>query len=81
MWKSDNPAFLSLKEISDQCGISLSQITVGKLWDQGELAKPVPAQIPSPADFGACLAQSKAQISYPGTGVMIWYGSMSNWVS
>lgn len=81
MWHSDNNGFLSLAQISQQCNIPMDKITVGKLWNKNELAHAnTEAQIPTPKDFGTCLAQAKAQVNYPETGVMVWYGEMNNWV-
>lgn len=59
MWKSQDAGFLSLNEISQQCSIPLSMITVGKLWDKAQLATDVPDKVPTAEDFGTCLAQAK----------------------
>lgn len=80
MWASTDAAFLSLKEISDMCSIPMNMITVGKLWSSSDLATNVPAEVPTPADFGTCLKQAQAQINYPDTGVMVWAAHMDNWV-
>jgi hypothetical protein len=58
----------------------MSMITVGKLWNKAELAHDTPAQIPAPAELGTCLAQAKATVGYPQTGMMIWVAEMNNWV-
>lgn len=63
------------------CGIPQSQITVGKLWSVSDLATAdVAAEVPAPADLGACIAQAKATSGYPGTGIMIWAAHTDNWV-
>ncbi|TXT10477.1 uncharacterized protein COLE_04411 [Cutaneotrichosporon oleaginosum] len=79
LWNSSDPAFLSLGQIATMCGISQSQITVGRLWDHADLATSNSAdQIPTPADNGACIAQAAAH-GYPGTGMMVWSGHKDNW--
>lgn len=80
MWSSTNTAFLSLQEISNECSIPMSKITVGQLWDSSDLATAVPAEVVTGTELGTCLAQAKSQISYPETGVMVWAAHMDNWV-
>lgn len=71
---SDNGAFLALGDISGMCGIPMSKLAVGKLWDKGELAHPnTEDQIMDPTALGQCLASS-------GTGgVMVWSASLGSW--
>jgi hypothetical protein len=80
-WNSDNSAFLSLKQITDMCGIPLSKAAIGKLWSTSQLAHDTPDQVPSPEILGGCIAQAGSQFGYPGTGIMIWVAEMGNWVS
>ncbi|WOO80092.1 uncharacterized protein LOC62_03G003603 [Vanrija pseudolonga] len=79
-WNSANPAFLSVNQISQACGIPLSQITIGKLWSQSDSATAGSAdELPNPTDFATCLNQFKAQSNYPLTGIMVWAAHMNDW--
>lgn len=71
---SDNGAFLALGDISSMCGIPMNKMTVGKLWDKGELAHAgTEDQIMDPTALGQCLASA-------GTGgVMVWSASLGSW--
>ncbi|KAL1411798.1 hypothetical protein Q8F55_002765 [Vanrija albida] len=81
-WNSAKPDFLSVNQISQNCGIPLSQITIGKLWSQADSATAGSAdELPTPVEFATCLNQFKANNNYPLTGIMVWAAHLDNWVS